>query len=54
MLMHMLSHRGTADRLPLPAAPDQSSANHDPALREQSPSSLSREELRRIVMDLMG
>lgn len=52
--MHILFNRGTADRLPLPLAPYQMPAKLDPAIREPMPAGLSREELRRIVIELIG
>jgi hypothetical protein len=50
----MLSIRGSADRLPLPVAPHQLPTKDDPAVHAPSPGGLSREELRQIVLDLIG
>jgi hypothetical protein len=54
MLMHMLSNRGSAHRLPLPVTPRQDATDADPAIHAASPGGLSREELRKIVLDLIG
>jgi hypothetical protein len=52
--MHKSPNRGTADRLKPPHAPHTQPATIDPATSEASPTGLSREELRRIVLDLLG
>jgi hypothetical protein len=52
--MHTSPNRGSADRQKLPHVPHPLPTAIDPARSEPSPTGLSREELRRIVLDLLG
>jgi hypothetical protein len=50
--MNMQHYRSSADRLP--TATNASSTHADDITRPRAPALLSREELRRLVIELMG